>query len=458
MRILVLGVAGLLSIVLAAASIENPLLVVVAFMPLALVCLVQSSWARLGWFVLGGILVFQVSDAVGGPKLAYLGGCALTAIISAARVVRSREPWIQAFDKVPFASGILIVALAVSFAVSSGINDPVDWIRDAFPYLLLVVAPLIALDAAHDVSLVQVERAIAVLGVLSAIGFTLDWLERRGISALPVGRILLGSGCVAALGFSVCLARVATRTSVWRWGIAAGGIPAIMLTTGTRTVAVFGMALGGIVGRRERFKLGISGVVASIVLLGLTLTLLVPKLVSTIVQDPRFLDQRWSAAMQVLSGNGRKDASLVERSESYASAQATWGAHRWTGTGHGYLYPSGGFTLDTPLVTLAKFGVLGTGMLTIFFVILVAAVRGSSRRWGWQPIHNALLGFTMIMTAFLPFGTPLEDKGFAFAIALAICGCGAAARLQWQARSNERERLSVLRSDSELVCEPRSRV
>ena len=94
------------------------------------------------------------------------------------------------------------------------------------------------------------------------------------------------------------------------------------------------------------------------------------------------------------------------------------------GTGPGYLYPSvvpgdpPAFTLDTPLVTPAKFGLLGASIVVFLLAQAARAIGASRRLVGATQVGIALSGFGFIFVVDLPFGGFLEDKGFSIALML----------------------------------------
>ncbi len=396
--------------------------------------LFRNSMARLAWLVGGGLLVFG-GESVGAPKLAYLASAGLVAIFSASRVYRSDATWLRPFRPILSATILLALMLTVSLFVAIDENGFMNWLRDAAPYLLLIVAPVVALDAAHEIRESTVMRMAVLFGSVAAVGFTTDWLNRRGISALPVGRFVAGSGVVANCGFAFALALVVSGPRRWFWAAIATAIPATMLTTGSRSLIGMGVAFIGILGRRSRHRMGPVRIAALVLCVGGLLAYSVPRLMGVISTDPAFLDQRIAAAQSVLAGEGADDGSYAARAESYDWAMAAWQSHRWLGTGPGFLYPRGSFTLDTPLLIVAKFGIIGTAVLAIYMATLLLCTRSAARKFGWRPAHTGLRAFALIVLVLLPLAPAFDDKGFAFTIALVLAAAGAAARTGAEAES-----------------------
>jgi hypothetical protein len=420
------GWLAALTVAAASTAVVGPTAaVVVALAGLGLLLVLCHSGARLAWFVVGGMAVFGGPD-VGSIKLAYLAGLMLVATISTARVGSSKEPWMTPFRVIIPATAGVLLALACGLAVAYGQNDPTAMIRDGLPYAMLACAPLIALDAAHDIPAALLQRLCVLIGVIAAVGFLTDWLQRRGVTALPFGRLLLATAIMAAFGFAFALASLAAGQRGW-YAAAAVLIPTLVLATGSRTQLVLAAAILGLLGRRKHNRW--PPVRAAGAMLGLLASVwyLLPRLVSLVTTEPAFLDHRIQAALTVLRGGGAADGSYAVRSQSYHRAMEAWLAHPWFGTGPGHIYGQT-FTLDTPVLVPAKFGVFGACMIGIFLVSILVAVSRSGRRWGVRPAHNGVRGFAVVVVAMTPFGAVIEDKGFAFAVCLGLCAVAAQAR------------------------------
>ena len=62
--------------------------------------------------------------------------------------------------------------LTLDISMTSG-TQPVDWLRDIVPYLLLSTMPIIALDAGMSMRHETAVRLTAIIGILAVIGFTI---------------------------------------------------------------------------------------------------------------------------------------------------------------------------------------------------------------------------------------------------------------------------------------------
>jgi O-antigen ligase len=389
--------------------------------PLLLFLLVRYSTARLTWYVGGALLVFGGTD-VGGPKVAYLGGTVLVFVISLARVERSDAEWMQAWRPVIPATAVMLALIAVSFLAgrASGATSMV-WVRDAMPYALLGLSPVIALDAAHDVSEKILYRVIGGVGLLAAIGTTASWLDHRGISSLPFGQFILATGMPAVLGMCAGLAHVAGRQHVARWLLLTISIPMIMVTSGGRTIVTWSTAVLGMIGARARARMSVGKAIVFTAIAGLILWRLSP-LLAGVIGDRAFFDSRVQMAMRFMD-NAEGDQSFQGRQMAYRTGMDLWEQHRWWGAGPGAIG-----SLDSPVMTLAKFGVAGTTLIVGFVVLLLWCGYRSARTYGWSMAHTMVRCWVIVVVAGIAFGPRLEDKGFALTTALAVCALAVAAR------------------------------
>jgi hypothetical protein len=94
------------------------------------------------------------------------------------------------------------------------------------------------------------------------------------------------------------------------------------------------------------------------------------------------------------------------------------------GPGHNYVWRDQvdqlhiGSAMDTPVLFLAKFGLLGIGFLFLAGYWGREFVRTLGTRRRGEPARLALIGYSAFWLLFLPLGLPLEDKGFALAMIL----------------------------------------
>ena len=395
----------------------------------SLAVIVSTSRARLYFFVLGGLAVFQLPDSASSIKLAYLGGVALCSVVSVTRVSRVKDPWVKSFRLLIPPGAMVVLVLAIGLTTGISQSDPTDSVRDAIPYLLLLLGPVIGLDAARDMGTRGLYRLTVSVGIVAAVGFSTDWLDRRGVSSLPFGRFLLATFMLGALGFVLALV-MASNTSGWsrlRWIVAACVIPLAYLITGSRSAMVIFAGLMGVMGSSRKARVPIARALSLAVGVAVTIYVIVPPLAQLLISDPRFIDSRIRAAIQFLDGSGG-DLSLQERLQAVAWTNDVFQANLLFGTGPGHRYPNGALTLDSPVTLLAKWGLIG-GLAFAGFLVAIALVSRRVHRAGtFTPANAVCRGFLFVVLAITPFGGAFEDKGFALAIALLIAILASSAR------------------------------
>lgn len=377
-----------------------------------MIALVAWAPVRLIAVVLGALLVFQ-SSANGG-KVAYIGLAVACCALSGIRLGRDDNPVIRSFRPLLGGSLALAVMLFISSFVSRASGVPTtDWFRDALPYILLVALPVVGIDAGRDLTRKNADRLIAGIGILAAVGFALDWLDRRGVSGLGVGRVVLASAVLPALAFAYALAHADAGWRAFRWLLVAATIVALLLITGTRTNIVFLIAVLGVVGLKRkaainplRLVLYLTGIVAAVVVV-------VPILGGYVINDPQFLSSRTEAALAAIHGEAASDQSYQAREHSYVLTRQQFKDHRLLGTGPGFAETS-----DSPWVVPAKFGIVGTVVLMTFFLSIFLSVRKARQASGPLPVYAAARGWALILLALTPFGPWTEDKGMALALTL----------------------------------------
>ena len=66
---------------------------------------------------------------------------------------------------------------------------------------MLAVLPIVGIDCARDVSSRLMVGLLGAVGVIAALGFAVDWIGRRGVSSLAVGKFSLSSFALIAAVF-----------------------------------------------------------------------------------------------------------------------------------------------------------------------------------------------------------------------------------------------------------------
>ncbi|WP_143670795.1 hypothetical protein [Streptomyces sp. OV198] len=393
-------------------------------LPLLLLIL-ASSTARLVTVIAGALLVFQASSDA--PKFGYLALALICVAVSLVNLVRDSHPVVQAFRPMLAATAATLLMLAASFAIAmSEGTAPTDWFRDMLPYLLLAILPLVGLEASGRMRPHLLAGLIGVLGVLAALAFAVDWLDRRGATA-EGGRVLLATASFCAFAFSYAFVRAGVGPHRPRWLLAAAVIAAALLVTGTRTnLVIIAAAVLGALGPIRKGRVPPLRLVTVGAPTALATVALFPALTFVLSIDSTFLSQRLDTMRQVLGGNLAADQSFQLRALSYAQAQQRWLEHPWLGGGPGYMYGDIGFSLDTPWMVPAKFGVAGAAVLLwLLASIALGIVRNRQQP---NPIHAAGRAWTVALVALLPFGAWVEDKGTALAMTLLVATSVSTAR------------------------------
>jgi hypothetical protein len=435
--------AGLISAIAGLASVRYPLVATAApVAALAALGLVLSSEVRLAVLTLGALTVFQSSSAITPPKIAYILICLIAGLIALTnRKEIAASTWGDCFKPAWVGAAVLAFTLTSTFVTRDSTVHTTSWLRDILPYYLLVLAPLIAIDIGRRTSSVWILRLLISLAILTAAVSGLDYASKRG-GTLPFTSFLLGSGVPAILGFCYALPRAAFAEKRAWWVAAIFFIPVCLLISGSRTnlillLGVFG-ATGGIA--RRRIPPLRTLVITTSAALGLVI--LLPIVAGAVYGDRQYFQARVQASMKVLTGDASADPSYQVRAKSYQVAVDEIGRHPVFGTGPGYLYNFSAlqaegasgvtavstFSLDTPLATVAKLGIVGSLALVGFLLSLVATVKRVTALTGPTDLATASRAFAFIFIADLPFGSFLEDKGFFIAMLLLLSATAASVR------------------------------
>jgi hypothetical protein len=403
------------------AGIYPALAIVVGISIILLPLLLSNAAARLAAVVAGALLVFQSSQEVGLSKLCYIAVAALCVIVSTVRVARAQVPSLRVFwPLVPATLAVLLFLGASAFVSLSNETPLEDWVRDVIPYVLLVTLPIVGIDAALVLPPRRLESAIGALGVIGALGLSLEWMNRRGASELGFTRIVLSTTTLVAVGFMYAVLRASLGPKRIPWLLAALLIMVTMLLSGSRTNLVLLVGFIGLVGARRKARISIMKATTMVIVTAASVIVLLPWAGNKVFSDPTFLSSRVHAAQLVLTGRAAEDMSFTMRQSQYDWATREFSLHPWLGTGPGHRYPHGALTLDTPLIVPAKFGITGIAILMLYFLVLVHCVRRCRIVTDYLAIHTAGRGWATILLALTPFGPWIEDKGFALAMTMLI--------------------------------------
>lgn len=427
----------------AAITIGATVLGVLIPATLLMVPLAAAAWSfrwpafRFFFFVFGALAVFQTAEGLTPQKMGYLGGVALSVLISSARLRRLvRSGWGARFQPALMGASILalwILGPTLIIAVANGV-PLVLWSRDALTYLLISAGVIIGIDAAASVSLRSARITAAAVGVTAAVGFAAAWINRRGLSEADYEQGLLASMVALTIPLAMCLTlALAQRSGNLLWMIGAAAIMIAVLVTGTRTGVVLAVTILGIVGAASKMRVtplraGL-GAAAGLLAVGMALPI-----AGAMLSSERFVRERLNSILDTLTGGFGQDYSGLSRERAYSYAWEKFEEFPLFGQGLGVFYfdpdvagTSSSFTIDTPFLYLAKFGVVGSAILVLALALVIRSLltRGSGE---WSLEITMVRGALLAWIAILPFGPTTEDKGFALSVALAVLLIGASAR------------------------------
>lgn len=402
-------------------------------------------------FVLfGAMVVLQSSTTLDLPKVAYLVGTVLCLIAAAFAVWQHRRTtqvvlqarWI-------WVSAAMAVLIALSFIVArANGTSTLDWLRDVAAYALFAAVPIFALDGQASASRNLIVGMLVLAGLLGGFSWAVEWLSRRHILDLPIGRLVFPSGQLPGMlyMFAMATALTASRPRV-AWILVAGVVLGLFLLTGTRSsllLLVGPLAIAALVGRSRAWPsvrtFGGHGIVALAVVLMFQFGLALPAVLepepttgepggssSPVPSVPSVLDERF-ASLPALLGNLASDPSFRERAAQYQAAWALSISSPIVGVGPGHAihwvdvsgYQRTGFTADTPLVMPAKYGLLGILVFLGAALAYGSSIRIALHRWPRSAITLTLVGYGVWTLVGLPLGFPIEDKGASLALMLLL--------------------------------------
>lgn len=402
-------------------------------------------------FVAGGLLVFQSSDSLEASKVIYMLATLVAVAAAITRLVGERaevlaEPMLLSWLTVSLAFGSLLV---ISFPVASAAGTPVtSWLRDAAPYAMFAFAPILAVDGRSLPRRFFVTLLIAG-GTLASVSFAIEWLGIRRILELPIDRLILPTGILAATLVAYAAARAVLGRPYARWVVLGGTILGLFFVTATRSTLLLiavpcAVALlaprGG--GHTLRVVGGTLAVALSVPLLFSVVVFQIPELINSALTAgaseslppgvsgatprPNPIGDRIQSIGSAIAEPG-SDASFSER---IAQTQAAWDVFKdrpLVGSGPGHMIewtsasqgPQVGFTLDTPLLYLAKFGIIGVAVLAWLVAVYLATLR-HYRSGGPAITFLTLAGFATVFVIAGLLNSPFEDKGLSFATLLVL--------------------------------------
>ncbi|WES62856.1 O-antigen ligase family protein [Microbacter sp. GSS18] len=386
--------------------------------PLAVWTLLRFSWARLIAVVGGGLAVLGSSSELSITKFIYAGVIVFCAVISTARIASDPPPIARVFRPLIWTGSLFLFTVIVGALISPEGFSVATFGRQIIFYALIVLGPIVGIDAGRELSPRVVYAVLWLVGIVAAVGFAVDWLDRRGVTSLPFGRFVLSSLILPGMVFALALVLVAHRRRILSraiWLLAVVVIPVAMLITGTRTNLIIFGTVPLVMGRLRNSRVPLPRMIVILSAAALVGLAAFPLVESFLINDPHFIDRRLAALLTVVDGNAAQDQSYSWRSLQYASAWELIQDHPLVGLGLGWTLS---YTIDSPLLSVVRLGWLGVLTMTLYLVSLGSAVWRSRKLYGPSPAITAFWGLIGLTVLSLPFGTPLEDRGFGFAIML----------------------------------------
>jgi O-Antigen ligase len=417
-----------------AAAMSLPIAVLLAASPLAIAAL-RSSRARLLIVAFGALLVFDTSKGFTPYKLAYLAvfvPCVAAAWYESVAMQRD-ERTASVRLAVGMAWWLMVAVVVISWPVAKlNGNSTVLWLRDSAPYLFLGAIPIIALDASRRIGPRFVTAAFVVAALAATASVCLQVATFHHVAEGSLGQLPVYTGFVlptVAVAYSCgrALRPLPGRHDLILWSLLGGLIVGAIILSGTRSgvllllIPLTVLVTGGVRNLRRVLVLGavtcllVVGALAVGGAAGLSLGAVPKRLVSvaTAVSSPG------------------ANSSLAERFRENGVAWKIFRADPILGRGPGQVFtwpatPRGpikrSFTMDGSLSVLAKFGVLGSVGLIVFFALVGRAAWRSAN----QEVQAALAGLLVWAAAYFVIGNPFNDKGLAvgmlFLLALAFQG------------------------------------
>jgi hypothetical protein len=147
---------------------------------LAVILLVVSPLARVVLVVFGGLLVFQSSQSLDAPKIAYLAVFTVAFAAALPNFRRALEGSGRAAQGIVAGAFVVAAMLLLSLAVSLAHGDHLSlWVRGAAPYFLFAAMPVFALDAALSVPKRTLTALLLLAGTVATAAYVVEWAARR---------------------------------------------------------------------------------------------------------------------------------------------------------------------------------------------------------------------------------------------------------------------------------------
>lgn len=390
--------------------------------------IITSPLVRLALLLIGGFASFQSSS--NGLKAVYAALAAAMFLVSLGKLAVEHDPRIMRFRGFTLASLAMVALLFATYAVavSNGATSS-DWLHDVIPYLLAFTLPIVGIEAGAKLQRRRAVQLLVASGAFSTLAFAVTWLTRRGVATNQ--SIGFGSQHLQAALFVYALARAAIgRRDRGRWALLAAATLGVGLLTGTRTNLVLVVGVLGMLGARAAARIPVARAVRAMVGALVLLAGVVEVGMLLIPGEKELIATRLGALVNYLAGG--PDQSATGRSHDNNLAHGAFNGHALFGTGPGFLYPDPyfiphvtnpaiyvhgyAFTLDSPLLPLAKFGIVGVLLLAAWLVTLGFAAVHTRRALGPSIERTTLWGWLVVAAALQALAVGMDSKGFALSL------------------------------------------
>ncbi|WP_349309041.1 O-antigen ligase family protein [Microbacterium sp. MM2322] len=378
----------------------------------------------------GTLFLFQNSAVNSQLKLAFVALCLILGAWSFWSLRdrwSSTDPFNREVIKPVMVAAIILAIVPVLSLLQLGFGSASldSWLRDAVGYLSLPALLLVGVEAGLRLSWRTVTVLVSATSLMAAALALSTWLSRRGGDVLGFSQLGLASSMPVFAGIALALTLYFNSRATGLGWLMLGLLQiAILVSTGGRQPAIFavvGLLLAAVFSRRGLIqrvgRLLVAGA-AAVLMYGIVLafseTFGGGIAARRLDFFDRVLDSGWSAVQQ--------DGSVIDRSNAYEWTLQIWLSNFWFGRGLGINFPSvrsgytddGGFTLDTPLVVLAKFGLVGA-VAVIWAVCLVFAAALRARKHSAIP-ELRVPTYTVVAVGLVVCtvlnGFPTENRGF----------------------------------------------
>lgn len=389
---------------------------------------IALTWSAI--VVFGSIFLFQVDTIPIGLKGAFIalaGVMAVWALFSLMRRMPALSPRMRSGVVLTFWAVGVVTAFLLWQLVALLWNDvPIgSWLRDALNYLLIPMVILIGVEAGFRLSPRAVTALTVIAGLIGAYSYAIAWLGRRSMDQTDYQQFGLASSFVVFAALALCLARFASgrlRAVAWLLGgLAIMGI--LVIAGGRQTIVQCALALvvaaaigsGGLFAKLARVAVGIAlAFVAFLVILNVSAS----SADSVAVGRYEFFQRLFNSGLSAITSDQSAQARL---------RALDWLVQQWQlkplfgwGFGHELISVNTGqistdvFTLDSPLVPLEKFGLVGTFVLVVALVLFFAAIWRVARPVGGRSAFGRVFWALAVVLTLVTLvnGFPPENRGF----------------------------------------------